>query len=456
MLTTASPQLCKFAGSGFPLIAASVVSNNDRDAVGGVEPHQEQPRAKVRPPLPEDRLDRSQPRPYAVAHRIAVTVAAIAVAGRRCRQAAAVAPRDWIARMSTPHVSVMPSPRPRLAAVGTAIPEARYEEEEIAELLGVPEGVGRRFFRTSGIETRHLYMRPTPDGAIPREGQSELLERHRRGGLDLGQRAIAACLAQVDLQTADIDFLCCVSSTGLMMPGMSAMYIRHLGFRPDCQRIDIVGMGCNAALNGLNAATGWTVANPGGRALLVCCEINSAIHVRDDRIVTALVNSLFGDGCGVLLITTDAGPGGGPEVLGLASHIIPDAWRAISFNWSIEHGKFELYLDKAIPTVLGIHSPTPISALLGKFKLCRCDVAHWLVHAGGKKVISAIGEANGLTPHDVRHATEVLRRRGNLGSPTVMFSYEDLLAEGIVAPGEYGVMVTMGPGATVETALIRW
>ncbi|MBX9857271.1 MAG: hypothetical protein K2Y26_17205, partial [Gemmatimonadaceae bacterium] len=220
------------------------------------------------------------------------------------------------------------------------------------------------------------------------------------------------------------------------------------------QRVDIVGMGCNAALNGINAAASWVQANNGRPALVICCEINSAIHVRDDRPVTSVVNSLFGDGCGAALIT---GPeeGKGPRLLGFTSQIVPAAWRAISYHWSAHHGKFELYLDKSIPDVLGEHSPTPISALLAGFGLCRSAITHWLVHAGGKKVISAIKEANQLTDHDVRHSSSVLRRCGNLGSATIMFSYKELMREG-VSPGDYGVVVTMGPGAQIETALLQW
>ena len=30
------------------------------------------------------------------------------------------------------------------------------------------------------------------------------------------------------------------------------MFIKRLGFRVDCHRADLVGMGCNAGLNGLN------------------------------------------------------------------------------------------------------------------------------------------------------------------------------------------------------------
>ena len=50
----------------------------------------------------------------------------------------------------------------------------------------------------------------------------------------------------------------------------------------------------------------------------------------------------------------------------------------------------------------------------------------------------------------------VLQDYGNLGSGSFLFSYERLMAEGKVRRGDYGVMMTMGPGSTIETALLRW
>ena len=56
----------------------------------------------------------------------------------------------------------------------------------------------------------------------------------------------------------------------------------------------------------------------------------------------------------------------------------------------------------------------------------------------------------------MRHTVGVLRQYGNLGSGSFLFSYKRLMEEGLVRRGDYGVMMTMGPGSTIETALIRW
>jgi polyketide synthase Type III len=78
------------------------------------------------------------------------------------------------------------------------------------------------------------------------------------------------------------------------------------------------------------------------------------------------------------------------------------------------------------------------------------------VHSGGKKVIDAVVVNLGLAWHDVRHTTGVLRDYGNLSSGSFLFSYERLLAEDVTRPGDYGVLMTMGPGSTIETALVQW
>jgi polyketide synthase Type III len=344
----------------------------------------------------------------------------------------------------------------RLLAVGSANPKMAFTQRELADILRVPNGPQRRFFEGNGIQTRYLYFREATPNVIAQESQGDLLSRHRQGCLELGREAIAKCLGQCNVDTASVDFLCCVTSTGLMLPPLSAMYIRHLGFRTDCQRIDIVGMGCNAALNALNAAASWSVAHPGSNALVVCCEINSAVHVVDDRMVTCLVNSLFGDGCAAALLNTNAGGIVCPSLVAFSSCIVPDAWKAISYWWSDSHKRFELFLDKSIPSLLGRYSPVPISSLFAAFRLSTNDVAHWLIHAGGIKVIEAVAAANGLSKYDVRHSFGVLTRMGNVGSATIMFSYEDLVGEGVAKQGDRGVMVTMGPGATIEAALLEW
>jgi predicted naringenin-chalcone synthase len=97
-----------------------------------------------------------------------------------------------------------------------------------------------------------------------------------------------------------------------------------------------------------------------------------------------------------------------------------------------------------------------VLALLEKFGVRKRDVKHWIIHSGGKKVIDAIKYSLDLTSHDVRHTESILRDFGNLSSGSFLFSHQRLLDEEIAEPGDIMVMMTMGPGATIECCLARF
>jgi 3,5-dihydroxyphenylacetyl-CoA synthase len=348
--------------------------------------------------------------------------------------------------------------RPRILSVGTANPPDRWRQEDLLDRYRVEDERIRSLFTSSHIKTRHLYLPPAgPDGA-PVETQGDLLRKHLAGAMEIGPQAVDRCLEPLGLGVRDVDYLCCITTTGFLAPGLSAHLMKRMGFREDCSRADIVGMGCNAGLNGLNPVASWAMSNPGKNALMVSMEICSAAYVFDDSMRTAIVNSLFGDGAAAILVRASERDERqfAPKILGFNSHIIPEAIGAMRYDWDDERHKFSFYLDRDIPYVVGANAEKPLGRLLAAHGLKRRHIAHWLVHSGGKKVVDAIKYNIGITEWDVRHTHSVLRDFGNLSSGSFLFSYQRLLEEGRVRRGDYGVMMTMGPGSTIETALIRW
>lgn len=348
--------------------------------------------------------------------------------------------------------------RPRILSVGTSAPPDVYRQEDLLDLFKVEDPRLRSLFTSSHIRTRHLYLPPsTPDGT-PSETQGQLLAKHLRGAMEIGPQAVEKCLEPTGLTVKDIDYLCCITTTGFMAPGLTAHLIKKMGFREDCSRVDVVGMGCNAGLNGLNPVASWAMANPGRNALMVSMEICSAAYVFGYDMRTAIVNSLFGDGAAAILVRASERDERqfAPKILGFNSHIIPPAIGAMRYDWDESVGKFSFYLDRDIPYVVGANAERPLDRLLSTHGLKRRHISHWLVHSGGKKVVDAIKYNIGISEWDVRHTHSVLRDYGNLSSGSFLFSYQRLLQEGRVKRGDYGVMMTMGPGSTIETALIRW
>ncbi|MCX4771947.1 type III polyketide synthase [Streptomyces sp. NBC_01260] len=356
----------------------------------------------------------------------------------------------------------------RIVGVGTANTENSYSQLELLELFKITDPKVRSVFLNSAIDRRYLTVPPQDaDGNCLPEVQGELLAKHKKLALDMGAQAVRACLEASGIELTDIDYLCCVTTTGFLAPGLSALLMREMGILPKTSRVDVVGMGCNAGLNALNATAGWAVANPGKVAVMLCAEACSAAYIIDSTMRAAVVNSLFGDGAAAIALVADTpdaahGPSdpasgsGSPRLLGFASHLITDAIDAMRFDWDDAQGKFSFYLDPNVPYVVGAHAERVVDRLLTGAGLRRSDISQWLVHSGGKKVIDAVRVNLGLTRHDVRHTTGVLRDYGNLSSGSFLFSYERLLKEKVTKAGDYGVLMTMGPGSTIETALVQW
>jgi 3,5-dihydroxyphenylacetyl-CoA synthase len=350
---------------------------------------------------------------------------------------------------------------PRIAGVGTAVAGESYSQEDLLDIFHITDSRVHSVFLNSAIERRYLSLPPAgADGVRAHETQGDLLTKHKTLALDMGARAIDASLKNAGAGIDDIGYLCCVTTTGFLTPGLSALLIREMGIAPQCSRLDVVGMGCNAGLNALGVTAAWSAAHPSQLAVLLCAEVCSAAYVFDSTMRTAVVNSLFGDGAAAVVLTGDGDvlrpAPQRPRILSFASHIITDALGAMRYDWDEPQGKFSFYLDPDIPYVVGAHAELVAGRLLAGTGLRRSDISHWIVHSGGKKVIDAIRVNLGLTRHDMRHTIGVLRDYGNLSSGSFLFSYERLLRESVAKPGDYGVLMTMGPGSTIESALIQW
>ena len=364
-----------------------------------------------------------------------------------------------------PDSTRQPAPPPGrtavIASVASAFPERAYSQEEIGTLLGLENRVVKKLLRSPHIQRRHLYL-PEKDpgtGRARSESAADLHAKFRAGTREIGSRAILEALDSASLSPSEVDYMLCVTSSGFMVPGLSSLFSRELGFNRNLLRADVVGMGCNAGLNGMNPLVQWVRNHPGGVALLVCCEVNSAIYVLDDSPRTGIVNSLFGDGAAAAVLTGSDGQGPSPRtpsVVDFESFCVPEQWAAMRFDWNADAGKWSFYIDRDIPYVIGFNIREPVEALLKRNGLDFSAVKHWVLHTGGGAVIDSVKLNLGLTEHDVRHTRSVLHDYGNISSGSFLVSLQRLLAEGRTSAGDIGVMVTMGPGAQIETALLEF
>ena len=83
-------------------------------------------------------------------------------------------------------------------------------------------------------------------------------------------------------------------------------------------------------------------------------------------------------------------------------------------------------------------------------------MSHWIAHTGGPKVLRILETELDLPDDALARSWRSLNATGNLSSASVLFMLEDIMNSDDAQPGDYGVMIAMGPGFSVELVLFGW
>ena len=71
-------------------------------------------------------------------------------------------------------------------------------------------------------------------------------------------------------------------------------------------------------------------------------------------------------------------------------------------------------------------------------------------------MIDALEEGLALPVGTLNRTRQSLTEIGNLSSTSVLIILEEWLCDRIAEPGDWGMMLSMGPGFCAEAALLRW
>jgi predicted naringenin-chalcone synthase len=244
-----------------------------------------------------------------------------------------------------------------------------------------------------------------------------------------------------------ITHLVVTSCTGLSAPGVDLEIVRRCGLDPAVERTVIGFMGCHAALTALKVARHLVRSEPCAKVLVVSVEL-CTLHLQEtgelDRLLTFL---LFGDGASAALVSAD------PTGLALDSFeavLVQQA--ADQITWTIGDSGFDMMLSGQVPGTINDALRTGAARVLPGVDPGAIDM--WAVHPGGRTVLDAVESAFELESSALAASRTVLRKYGNMSSPTVMFVLDRLMR--VKAPiGARGCAMAFGPGLTAETMLFR-
>src|ERR1700730_1110503 len=357
---------------------------------------------------------------------------------------------------------------PVILAAATALPPNVVEQQSLAALLkglwGEKYDQSRRWRstfeqiqRSVRIDRRYLALPVSEYPAL--DSFAKTNAAWTRVAPELGAVAAQSALAAAGMSAVDVDHFFFVTGTGIATPSLDARIVNRLGMRSDVRRTPIFGLGCAGGVAAVGRAADVLRGFPGQVAMGVSVELCSLTLQRtDDSVANIIASALFGDGAAAVVLggarLANGGAGIMPRVIATRSVFYPESERMM--GWDVVDSGLKIVLSPAIPELVREHLGGDVNTMLAECGLARSAISHWIAHTGGNRVLDAIAAALDLPSGALDRSWRLLAATGNLSSASVLFVLRDLLDAHAARPGDYGLMLAMGPGFCAELALLRW
>lgn len=308
-----------------------------------------------------------------------------------------------------------------------------------------------KIFEGAAVDERYSIM--DPKAVFTATSFEEKNELYMEGARNLGRQVLSDALEQAEWSPDSVDFLITVSCTGIMIPSLDAYLINDLDMRQDVVRLPVTEMGCAAGISGMIYATDFLRSQKGKRAAVVAVESPTATFQLSDFSMANMVSAaIFGDGAACVLLSSEE-DAEGPEIIGKEMYHFFNSTRLMGFD--LTNNGLKMVLDPEVPQTISDHFPHIIHPFLKKHNCQIADIEHLIFHPGGKKIVQTVENLFGNLGKDIDDTKEVLRLYGNMSSATVLFVLERFLQKS-PAKGDYGLMLSFGPGFSAQKILLQW
>lgn len=267
----------------------------------------------------------------------------------------------------------------------------------------------------SGIESRQFSVSDL--GQVFQKNAQELNASFESHAPILAVSALTKALSIADKLPESIDALFLCTCTGYLCPGPSSYVAEALGLRSDTYLCDLVGLGCGAAIPTLRAAHGYLAANPSHTVAVVAVETSSSAFFLDDDPGVLISLCLFGDGAAALVLSGQPNSESTWKFQDFDTFHLPAEREKIRFINSA--GKLKNQLHRSVPEL----AAQAVSTLYAKLSDPPDQI---IAHSGGHDVIEGIESS--IPSFFLQETREILRRHGNMSSPSVLFSLAERFA----------------------------
>jgi predicted naringenin-chalcone synthase len=368
-----------------------------------------------------------------------------------------------------------------LEAIATANPPYKLTQSEAAdfmlqtESLSVP--IRKRIpsiYANSGIDYRYscipdyggnlqnFELYPPNWELTPAPSTFSRNQKYATYAPKIALQASQQAIATAKLTASEITHLIVVSCTGFSAPGIDIHLIKHLGLSYEISRTMIGFMGCHAAFNGLKSAHAICQSDRQAKVLLVCVELCSLHFQVADTLENTIINAIFSDGSAAAILTSQPFSQAKGKLAYTDGHSLLLENTEELMNWTIGDTGFLMNLSPKVPEVVTKYLPNYLQSFLGKHQLTQNDLNFWAIHPGGRKIIEQIQSIFALSERMVAPSYEVLRRYGNMSSPTVLFILKEILenhqagiSDRYGSTFHNGIALAFGPGLSIEGCLFQ-
>ena len=347
----------------------------------------------------------------------------------------------------------------KITSVAKQLPQYTRETKDILPYVELwLDGQDERFkrkvlklFENAAVDRRYSIM--DAKDVFLKTSFEEKNNIYRKESIKLAEVSLLKALQKANLEAHHVDYIITVSCTGIMIPSLDAYLINRLKMRQDIVRLPVTEMGCAAGVSGILYAKNFLKANPNKRAAVVAVESPTATFQLDDYSMVNIVSAaIFGDGCASVILSSYEDEEG-PEILDEAMYHFYQAEHMMGFK--LRNTGLQMVLDQSVPQTIADHFPKIIHPFLKQNNLNIKDIDHLVFHPGGKKIVRTVEDLFGGLGKSIEDTKEVLRLYGNMSSATVLYVLERFM-ERRVKKGDYGLMLSFGPGFSAQRILLKW
>jgi alkylresorcinol/alkylpyrone synthase len=345
----------------------------------------------------------------------------------------------------------------------SAFPDHYYPQEQLTASLGDiwsknggQAAVLERFHRNMTVKGRYLAL---PIESYKKQaGFGERNEVWTQTALELGESTVRNLLESSGLKAQEINLFTFTTITGIAVPSIDARLMNRVPFSREMKRMPLFGLGCLGGAAGIARAADYLKGHPREAALVLSIELCSLTFQNDDLTIANIVSSgLFGDGAaGVLMVGREhrLARGGLPEVQDSLSWFFPDTEQVM--GWKVRDSGLQVVLSPDVAEVAEQNLRPAVEAFLQEHGLSIHDIAYWIAHPGGPKVMDAIEKGLQLPGNALQISRDCLQSVGNISSASVLLILEETLSRRNPQRGSFGLLMAMGPAFCAEFVLLKW